>query len=128
MPKDYSVEPFTKQRLAEFVRDDEWIRAFLAQAQFAHIATVMDGQPFINPTTFWYDPTRHEIYFHSNAVGRMRANAEANGRVCLEVFSSGRFLPSNVALELSVQYASVIAFGVLRLLETDAERNMRYTA
>lgn len=122
MPKDYSHVPFTKQRLAEHVRDEDWIRAFLARAPFAHIATVYDGQPFLNPTTFWYDAARHEIYFHSNVVGRMRANAEVNPRVCVEVFESGNFLPSNVALELSVQYRSVVAFGALRVLENDADK------
>ncbi len=34
----------------------------------------------------------------------------------------GRFLASNVALELSVQYASVIAFGRVRVLEDPAEK------
>jgi uncharacterized protein len=122
MPKDYSSEPFTKQRLSEYARDDEWIRAFLRKAKFAHVATVFDGQPFINPTTFWYDAERHEIYFHSNVVGRMRANAEGNARVCFEVFESGNLLPSNVALELSVQYASVVAFGTIRVLQDDTAK------
>lgn len=122
MPKDYSAEPYPKQRLAEYVRDDEWIRAFLARAQFVHIATVMDGQPFINPTTFWYDAAHHELYFHSNIVGRMRANADSSARVCFEVFKSGNFLPSNVALELSVQYASVVGFGTIRVVQEDADK------
>jgi len=124
MPKDYSTEPASKQRRPELVRDEQWIRAFLVQAQFAHIATVFDGQPFINPTTFWYDQERHEIYFHSNILGRMRANAGHSERVCLEVFEAGNFLPSNVALELSVQFASVVVFGNLRVLteNTDKER------
>lgn len=122
MPKEYSQEPFTKQRLADYARDDEWIRNFLARAQFAHIATVYKGQPFLNPTTFWYDPEPHEIYFHSNVVGRMRANAQTEERVCFEVFESGRLLPSNVALELSVQYASVIGFGTIRVLQDEATK------
>lgn len=120
--KDYSSEPFTKQRLAEYAREDEWIRAFLARAQFAHIATAYDGQPFLNATTFWHDAARHEVYFHSNVVGRMRANAQHDARVCFQVFESGKFLPSNVALELSVQYRSVVAFGTLRVLENDADK------
>jgi nitroimidazol reductase NimA-like FMN-containing flavoprotein (pyridoxamine 5'-phosphate oxidase superfamily) len=77
---------------------------------------------FLNPTTFWYDPGHHEIYFHSNISGRMRANAEANARVCFEVFEAGRFLPSNVALELSVQFASVVGFGSIRVLPGEAEK------
>lgn len=122
MPQDYSTPPLARQRRPEHARDDDWIRALLGRAQFAHIATVLNGQPFINPTAFWYDPLAHEIYFHSNIVGRMRANAAENPRACVEVFESGKFLPSNVALELSVQYACVIAFGALRVLESDADK------
>jgi hypothetical protein len=34
----------------------------------------------------------------------------------------GKFLPSNIALEFSVQYESVIAFGLIRVLEDLAEK------
>jgi hypothetical protein len=48
MPKDYSVEPLTRQRLAEYARDDDWIRAFLGRGHFVHIATVFERQPFVS--------------------------------------------------------------------------------
>jgi nitroimidazol reductase NimA-like FMN-containing flavoprotein (pyridoxamine 5'-phosphate oxidase superfamily) len=116
MPKDYGlgVTPASEQRRPENVRDDGWTRAFLARARIGHVATRWDDQPFITPTTFWYDPERREIYFHSNAVGRVRANSERHARVCFEASEFGRFLPSNVALEFSVQYESVLANGVIQ--------------
>jgi uncharacterized protein len=40
---------------------------------------------------------------------------------------SGRFLPSNVALEFSVQYESVVAYGTLRVLEDPAEQRAALT-
>ena len=111
MPKDYglAVTPASEQRRPENARDDGWTCAFLARARIGHVATRWDDQPFITPTTFWYDPERREIYFHSNAVGRVRANSERHARVCFEASEFGRFLPSNVALEFSVQYESVVA-------------------
>lgn len=124
MPRDYSlnVTPAHTQRLPEYARDDEWIRDFLQRARIGHIATRWDDQPFITPTTFWYDEDRHEIIFHSNAVGRVRANIERHDRVCFETSESGQFLPSNVALEFSVQYRSVIAFGTARILQDPEEQ------
>jgi nitroimidazol reductase NimA-like FMN-containing flavoprotein (pyridoxamine 5'-phosphate oxidase superfamily) len=129
MPKDYSLDvtPANDQRIPEHARGDAWIREFLHRARVGHVATRWDDQPFITPTTFWYDEERHEIVFHSNIFGRIRANIERHERVCFEASECGRFLPSNVALEFSNQYRSVIAFGTARILE-DAEekRNALY--
>src|SRR3990172_7895675 len=78
MPKDYSLEitPANAQRREEYTQDDAWITEFLQRTPVGHVATRWDEQPFITPTTFWYDPGRHEIYFHSNIIGRVRANSE----------------------------------------------------
>ena len=124
MPKDYSLDvtPATAQRRPEHVQSDEWIRGFLGRTQIGHIATRWDEQPFINPTTFWYDTERHEIIFHSNVVGRVRANSERHELVCFEASEFGRLLPSNVALEFSIQYESVVVYGKIRTLEDFEEK------
>jgi uncharacterized protein len=124
MPKDYDLAatPANEQRRPERARDDEWTRAFLTRARIGHVATRWDDQPFITPTTFWYDSERRAIYFHSNLVGRVRANSERHERVCFEASEFGRFLPANTALEFSVQYESVIVFGVVRVVEDDEEK------
>jgi len=119
MPKDYNlaVTPANQQRRPQNAQSDEWVREFLRRAHLGHLATRWDDQPFITPTAFWYDSNRHEIYFHSNIVGRVRANAERHDRVCFEASDFGKLLPSNIALEFSVQYESVVAFGLIRVLE-----------
>jgi nitroimidazol reductase NimA-like FMN-containing flavoprotein (pyridoxamine 5'-phosphate oxidase superfamily) len=110
--------------LPEYRRDEEWIRAFLREAKVGHIASMQDGQPFINPTTFWFDEENHQIVFHSNLAGRIRSNIENNPRVCVEVSELGKMLPANVALEFSLQFRSVIVFGTARLI-TDPEEARR---
>jgi hypothetical protein len=124
MSKDYSLEvtPPHAQRRAKYAMDDEWVRAFLQRAQVGHIATRWDDQPFITPTLFWYDPQAHAIYFHSNITGRVRANAERHPEACFETFEMGRLLPSNVALEFSLQYESVVAFGKIRVVDDEQEQ------
>ena len=99
---------------SEYACDDEWIRGFLAEAEVGHIATHWDEQPFITPALFWYDPDAHEIYFHTNNIGRLQANCQRHPEVCFETFRSGDLLPSNIALEFSFQYESVVAFGKVR--------------
>ena len=123
MPRNYeNKSPTSYQRLPEFTRDDAWIRAFLREAQVGHVASSWDGQPFLNPSTFWYDETNQRIIFHSNIAGRVRANFERNPRVRLEASELGKLLPSNVALEFSLQYRSVLVFGTAHILEEQEEK------
>ena len=128
MPRNYQNQsPTAFQRLPEYRRDDEWIRAFLHEARVGHIASARDGQPFINPTTFWFDEARNQIIFHSNLTGRVRSNIENNPNVCFEASELGKMLPSNVALELSLQFRSVLAFGKARLVsEPEEARRVLY--
>lgn len=125
MPRDYqNVSPTAFQRLPEYQRDEEWIRVFLRAARVGHVASARDGQPFVNPTAFWFDEANHQIVFHSNMTGRIRANLESNPRVCFEASELGKMLPANVALEFSLQFRSVIVFGSARLI-TDREEARR---
>jgi hypothetical protein len=122
MPRDYTNQsPTAYQRLPEYKRGDDWIRDFLHTAKVGHIASSLNGQPFLNPSTFWFDEENHQIVFHSNVAGRVRSNLEDNPRVCFEASELGKLLPSNVALEFSLQYRSVIVFGTARLVTDEAE-------
>ncbi len=108
---DPAVHPATRTRRAHNARDDVWIRAFVQQGSVAHIATHLNEQPFITPSTYWYDAATHELFFHSNVVGRLRANCERHDQVCLAISEVGRCLPSNDPVEMSVQYRGVVIFG-----------------
>lgn len=121
MARNYEHQPPAAfQRLPEYARGDDWIRAFLREAKVGHIASSFDGQPFVMANTFWYDEQKNRIVFHTNVSGRTRANIERNPKVCLEASEMGDLLPSNVALEFSLQYRSVMVFGTARVL-TDLE-------
>jgi hypothetical protein len=120
---DPSTTPINRMRRKELACDDAWIASFLQQARLGYIATRWDEQPFITPTNFWYDPPTHAIYFHSNIIGRLRANVERHPQAAFSASRQGRFLPANTALEFSVQYESVVAFGQVGLLQTSDEKS-----
>ena len=123
MPRNYENQPPTAfQRKPEYTRDDDWIRAILREAKVGHIASSWDDQPFLTPSNFWFDEGRQRIIFHSNITGRVRANIERNPKVCLEASELGKLLPSNIALEFSLQYRSVVVFGAARILEDPEEK------
>ncbi len=125
MPRNYSLTknpPTAHQRKPEYARDDIWIKELLKKGQVAHIATVWDEQPFVTPTNYYFDEAKHRLIFHSNLAGRIRANIERHPRACIEVSEVGRYLPSNVALEFSLQFKSVMVFGAVHIVDEPEEK------
>jgi hypothetical protein len=102
------------------VEDEGWIRDFLRQAPYGTLATMHDGQPFLNMNIYVYDEARHAIYLHTAKTGRTRSNVEADGRVCFGVSNMGRLLPASTALHFSVEYSGVTVFGRASIV-TDAK-------
>jgi uncharacterized protein len=122
-----NVNPANKQRRPENRQDDTFVKAMLHRCQICRIATRWENQPFITPTNYFYDEVNNRLIFHSNVVGRLRANSEKHDEVCLEVSEFGRYLPSNDPLEFSTQYRSVIIFGTVRLLGNEAAKIALYS-
>ena len=101
-------------------RDDAWIGAYLQAADFGFLATVRDGQPFLNSNLFVYDAGQHVIYFHTARIGRTETNLSEPVQVAFSTAVMGRLLPADEALEFSVEYSGVVVFGTGQVVE-DAE-------
>jgi nitroimidazol reductase NimA-like FMN-containing flavoprotein (pyridoxamine 5'-phosphate oxidase superfamily) len=122
MAKDYARLPLAEVRRQDrAVTDETWIRALLQRAPVGALATLHEGQPFINSNLFVYDETRHVIYMHTARLGRTQANVEADERVCFSVYEMGRLLPATTALEFSVEYAGVTVFGTAKIVSDPGE-------
>lgn len=123
MPKDYAARPINEVRRQDRqITDEAWIRTFLHQAPFGALATLHDGQPFINSNLFVYDEPNHVIYMHTARVGRTRTNIDVDERVCFSISEMGRLLPAEEALEFSVEYKGVTIFGAATVVTNPAEQ------
>lgn len=122
MAIDYAARGRADVRRRDRAIDDEsWITALLQRAPVGTLATVHEGQPFINTNMFAFDEATGAIYMHTARVGRTPANVAADQRVCFSVSEMGRLLPAEVALGFSVEYASVIVFGRAEVIDDPAE-------
>ena len=128
MPQDTKVgatnagkcDPRSAVRRRDRGKDDEWAAAFLRRAAYGFLATVGEGgQPFLNSNLFVYDDTggARRIYLHTHRTGRTRDNLAAAEKVAFSTVAMGRLLPAPEALEFSVEYAGVVAFGTGRVVE-----------
>jgi nitroimidazol reductase NimA-like FMN-containing flavoprotein (pyridoxamine 5'-phosphate oxidase superfamily) len=125
MPKDYgTLAPNQVRRRDRVVEDDAWIHTFLETAPLGILATNDGEQPFINSNLFVFDAAENAIYLHTARVGRTRSNVDngVNERedtgipACFHIMQMGRVLPADRALEFSIEYAGVTAFGPLTIV------------
>jgi nitroimidazol reductase NimA-like FMN-containing flavoprotein (pyridoxamine 5'-phosphate oxidase superfamily) len=122
MSANDSSRPLNEIRRRDRAQDDAWIRGFLHSGAWGALATVSEGQPFINTKLYSYDESAHAIYLHGARAGRTCSNIEQGGPVCFNVSEMGRVLPGEIAAEFSVEYAGVIVFGRAVVVEDDVEK------
>jgi nitroimidazol reductase NimA-like FMN-containing flavoprotein (pyridoxamine 5'-phosphate oxidase superfamily) len=107
------------------VTDEAWICAMLHRCATGTLATQDGAQPFLNMNLFAFDEAAHVLYMHTARLGRTRSNIDGDGRgaarVCFGVSEMGRLLPADTALEMSVEYASVVVFGRAQVVSDAAE-------
>lgn len=115
-------DPRSRLRRRDRGKDEAWVRSFIHAAPFGFLATVgAEGQPFLNSNLFVYDEDRHCIYLHTHRTGRTRENLSEPEQVAFSVAGMGRLLPAPEALEFSVEYAGVTAFGTGRIVADEGE-------
>ncbi len=108
-------------RRRDRAKDDAWIEAYLDWAPFGFLATVDDGQPFLNSNLFVHDAAKRAIYLHTHRTGRTRDNLTEPRPVAFSVAHMERLLPAAEALEFSVEYSGVVVFGVGTVVTDGAE-------
>lgn len=93
----------------------------LRETALATLATLDGEQPFLHMNLFAFDEDKQVIYIHTARLGRTRSNIIHNTGVCLGLSEMGRLLPADTALEMSVEYASVVVFGRASLVSDQSE-------
>jgi hypothetical protein len=106
------------------VDDDEWIEAFLAEEPMGVVGLVDEGAPYLVNQLFVYDPDEQAVFLHGAATGRTRRVVERDGTVdaCLTVSRMGRLIPAAKPVDFDVEYASVVVFGDVSLVEDPVDK------
>ncbi|WP_395703477.1 pyridoxamine 5'-phosphate oxidase family protein [Aquabacterium sp.] len=100
--------------------DHATVHAILDAAALAHVAYVVDGQPYCTPTLFWREGTR--LYWHGSSASRMLRQQAEGVPVCLTVTHLDSFVLARCGFNHSVDYRSVMAFGRARRVDDADEK------
>ena len=113
-------EKYMLRRGDHAITNQATVDAFLRSAQVGRVGVVAEGDPYIVPMNFAYEPGR--IIVHGAGQGRLFRAIQSNPRVCFEVDEFVATLPDPVLCHYDTAYASIICFGMARVLEALEDR------
>ncbi len=120
------MEEFEKTKRTKLVRaakrghyDHKTVHAILDEALICHIGAVIDGKPAVIPTSHWRCDNR--LYIHGSKASRMLRAAKGN-EVCIAVTLMDGLVMARSGFHHSINYRSVIVYGVAELIEDAAEK------
>jgi uncharacterized protein len=94
-------------------------KSVLQRAQVGHLSMAGDGWPYLVPLCFAYDGKA--IHFHCGG-GLTASMLAADDRVCFAASANAEVVRGAAPCDDTMAYESVLAFGRVRLLSDDAER------
>src|SRR5579863_7594861 len=94
------------------------IADILLRSKVAHVGIVENDWPVVIPMTFAFNPeTPDVLYIHGSQLARILGGAATRARVCVTVTELSGLVYSKTALNHSMIYRSVIAFGRMRVVD-----------
>ena len=100
--------------------DRETIYKILDEAFICHVGFVVDGKPFVIPTSF--ARTGDNLMIHGSSASRMMRNLSEGIEVCVTVTLIDGLVLARSAFHHSMNYRSVVIFGTARLIENEREK------
>ncbi len=96
--------------------------AILAAGLVAHVGFEVDGQPYVIPMSYHYDPSDpRRIYLHAAQAGRLVGRLESGEPVCVTVTILDGLVYSRTAKYHSMNYRSVVCFARAATGNSDRE-------
>jgi uncharacterized protein len=100
--------------------DTEAINAILDAGFLAHVGFCVYGQPYVIPTLYGRDGEK--LYLHGSAASRMLETLEAGIPGCITVTLVDGLVLARSAFHHSMNYRSVVAFGIAHRIDDPAEK------
>jgi uncharacterized protein len=102
------------------VYDRETVYRILDEAFLCHIGFVVDGQPYVIPTS--YGRKDANLYIHGSAASRMLRKLQGGVQVCVTVTLLDGLVFARSVFNHSMNYRSVVVLGKATLVEDPAEK------
>jgi uncharacterized protein len=99
--------------------DPATVRAVLDAGFICHVGYVIDGQPYVTPTSYWRAGER--LYWHGSSASRMLRHLKRGVPACVTVTHVDGLVLARSGFHHSINYRSVMAFGTAQLVPDAAK-------
>jgi len=100
--------------------DRETVHAILDAGFICNVGYVIDDQPYVTPTSYWREGER--VYWHGSSASRMLRTVAKGIKACLTVTHVDGLVLARSGFHHSINYRSVMAFGVAATIVDPAEK------
>ncbi|MCF8107379.1 MAG: pyridoxamine 5'-phosphate oxidase family protein [Desulfohalobiaceae bacterium] len=108
------------RRQEKSIHDSEALRDLLRRGRVCRLGLVDRDRAYIVPMNYGY--ADNCLYFHSAKEGKKVDLLQNGGHVCFEVDLGHALKPGERGCDWTMHFQSVIGYGRVRFLETDAEK------
>lgn len=122
-----TVEPFVPTERTTIKRlpkraayDRDTVYAILDEGFVCHVGFAVEGTPYVIPTGYGRDGDL--LYVHGSAASRMLRTLEQSIPVCVTVTLLDGLVLARSAFHHSMNYRSVVVFGVASVVREDEEK------
>src|SRR6202046_2648958 len=122
MSQPYTPTPLTRllPQACCAVYDREAAYRILDEGFLCHVGFVVDGQPFVIPTS--YGRKDESLYIHGSAASRMLRQMKESVPVCVTVTLLDGFVLARSIFNQSLNYRSVVILGRATPVDDPAEK------
>lgn len=107
------------KRLHERGRYDfDTAAAILDDGFLCHVGYVIDGKPYVTPTSYWREGDH--VYWHGSSASRMLRTLQGGVDCCFTVAHIDGLVLARSAFHHSINYRSVMLFGTAHKVEDEA--------
>jgi uncharacterized protein len=106
--------------------EPDTVAAILDEGLVCHVGFAVDGQPWVIPTT--YARIDQTLYLHGAAANHMLRSLATGVEVCVTVTLLDGLVLARSAFHHSMNYRSVVVFGVAEKVEDEAEKAAAFSA
>ena len=99
--------------------DYQTVHKIFDDIPMCHVGYVIDGQPYVTPTTQWRRENR--LYWHGSAASRMIRHLSGGVPACVTVSEFNGYVMARSPINHSANFRSAMAFGTCRLIEDQEE-------
>ncbi len=104
----------------------ETVRAILDEALVAHVGFAVDGQPWVIPMT--YARLDGDVYLHGSVANHLLRSLATGCQVCVTVTLLDGLVLARSAFHHSMNYRSVVIFGVAERVDDEDEKQRAFAA